>query len=125
MAKPHESMNQVAEHQFFKAGLPLVTAALIGSVTYLFSTVLNLEKEVFLLKEGKIPVMQTKIDGMYKNIEKLEDKIMNVRMFHQGVSQNRPRNYGPNEKHPYNVPPPEDYYNDGQPRNKTTVKQNF
>tara|TARA_B100001123_G_scaffold418358_1_gene522248 strand:+ start:599 stop:931 length:333 start_codon:yes stop_codon:yes gene_type:complete len=107
MAKPHESMVQVAEHQFFKAGLPLVTAALIGSVTYLFSTVLTLEKEVFLLKEGKIPVMEAKIEGMYKNIEKLEDKIMNVRMFHNS----------PNAKHPYNSPP-EDYYNDGQPRNK-------
>ena len=115
MAKPHESMIQVAEHQFFKAGLPLVTAALIGSVTYLFSTVLNLEKEVFLLKEGKIPVMQTKIDGMYKNIEKLEDKIMNVRMFHRDVTNS------PNSRHPYNSPP-EDYYNDGQPRNKTIVR---
>ena len=103
MAKPHESMIQVAEHQFFKAGLPLVTAALIGSVTYLFSTVLDLEKEVFLMREGKIPAIETKVDGIVKDLEKLEDRFNSV---------HRSRSWGTSSD-----VPPENYYNEGNPRN--------
>ena len=49
---PVETMQQIAEHQLFKAATPVVAAALIGSVTWLFVTVMGAEKEIHLLTEG-------------------------------------------------------------------------
>ena len=45
---PIQSMQRVAEHSLFKAALPLVCAALIGSITWIFVTVMDIDKVLHL-----------------------------------------------------------------------------
>ena len=40
---PIQTMQSVAEHSLFKAALPLVCAALVGSITWLFVTVMDID----------------------------------------------------------------------------------
>ena len=91
---PVQSMQAIAEHELFKAATPLVAAALIGSVTWLFVTVMNVEKEVHLLQEGNIPVIETKLDELVdltkdiqKHLKDVEGKLTDVRIDHSGIKQ--------------------------------------
>ncbi len=43
---PVQTMQQIAEHSMFKAALPLVCAALIGSISWIFVSVMDLDKLV-------------------------------------------------------------------------------
>ena len=48
---PVQTMQAIAEHSLFKAALPVVTAALIGSITWLFVTVLEMDKTLHRIEE--------------------------------------------------------------------------
>ena len=52
---PVQSMQQIAEHSLFKAALPLICAALIGSITWIFVTVMDLDKILHRIEESEIP----------------------------------------------------------------------
>ena len=77
---PVQTMQSVAEHQLFKAALPIVTAALIGSITWLFVTVLDVEKEIHKIEYSDIPQINTDVDKHSSEIEKLEDLIIDMRI---------------------------------------------
>ena len=89
---PVQTMQSVAEHQLFKAATPLVAAILIGCVTWLFVTVMNLEKELHLIKEGKIPAIEmgmTELEDLTEDlehdIETMQQKLTDVRIDHSGM----------------------------------------
>jgi hypothetical protein len=91
---PVETMQQIAEHQLFKAATPVVAAALIGSVTWLFVTVMGAEKEIHLLTEGKIPAIEQRVIGLEaltndleQDIEIIDQHITNVRIDYSGMKQ--------------------------------------
>ena len=91
---PVETMQQIAEHQLFKAATPIVAAALIGSVTWLFVTVMGAEKEIHLLTEGKIPAIEQRVIGLEvltkdleHDIETIEQHTTNVRFDYSGMKQ--------------------------------------
>ena len=91
---PVETMQQIAEHQLFKAATPIVAAALIGSVTWLFVTVMGAEKEIHLLNEGTIPAIEQRVIGLEAltedlehDIETIEQHLTNVRIDHSGMKQ--------------------------------------
>ena len=63
---PVQSMQAVAEHQLFKAALPIVAAALIGSVTWLFVTVLEMDKVLHRVEESEIPQINQDVANGYK-----------------------------------------------------------
>ena len=91
---PVETMQAVAEHQLFKAATPIVAAALIGSVTWLFVTVMDLEKDLHLIKEGKIPAIEmglTELEDLTEDleadIETMEQKLTDVRIDHSGMKE--------------------------------------
>ena len=77
---PVQSMQAVAEHQLFKAALPIVAAALIGSVTWLFVTVLDLDKVQHRIEDSEIPQINKDIADGYKKLDDLEKQITNMRI---------------------------------------------
>ena len=89
---PVQTMQSVAEHQLFKAATPLVAAALIGCITWLFMTVMSVEKELHLLQQGKIPTLELKVleltdlaEDIEGDLEDLRNKLTDVRIDHRGM----------------------------------------
>jgi len=77
---PVQSMQAVAEHQLFKAALPIVAAALIGSVTWLFVTVLDLDKVQHRIEDSEIPQINKDIADGYKKLDALEKQMTDMRI---------------------------------------------
>ena len=98
---PVQSMQAVAEHQLFKAALPIVAAALIGSVTWLFVTVLEMDKVLHRVEESEIPQINADLANGYKKIDELEKQMTDMRIRFAEISSpghptNRP--YYPPDK---------------------------
>jgi len=81
---PVQSMQAVAEHQLFKAATPLIATALIGSVTWLFVTVIELDKKIHVLEDQVVGIEKDLLTG-YSKIEKLRDKLTDIRIEHSGI----------------------------------------
>ena len=77
---PVQSMQQIAEHSLFKAALPLICAALIGSITWIFVTVMDLDKILHRIEESEIPQINKDIAVGYKKIEELEKQMTDMRI---------------------------------------------
>ena len=77
---PVQTMQAVAEHQLFKAALPIVAAALIGSVTWLFVTVLELDKIQHRIEDSEIPQINKDIADGYKKLDELEKQMTEMRI---------------------------------------------
>ena len=77
---PVQTMQAVAEHQLFKAALPIVAAALIGSVTWLFVTVLEMDKVLHRVEESEIPQINQDVANGYKKLDELEKQMMDMRI---------------------------------------------
>ena len=72
---PVQSMQTIAEHSLFKAALPIICAALIGSITWIFVTVMDLDKVLHKVEDSEIPQINKDIAIGYKKIEDLEKRI--------------------------------------------------
>ena len=97
---PVQSMQAVAEHQLFKAALPIVAAALIGSVTWLFVTVMDLDKVQHRIEDSEIPQINKDIADGYKKLDDLEKQMTNMRIrFAEIASPGHPA------RKPYYPPP--------------------
>ena len=77
---PIQSMQRVAEHSLFEAALPLVCAALIGSITWIFVTVMDIDKVLHRVEESEIPQINKDIVLGYKKIEELEKQMTDMRI---------------------------------------------
>ena len=98
---PIQTMQSVAEHSLFKAALPLVCAALVGSITWLFVTVMDIDKLVHKIEDSEIPQINKDIALGYKKIDELEKSLTELRIkFAQvGVSPGHPgRNWGNSDR---------------------------
>ena len=90
---PVQTMQAIAEHSLFKTALPLVCAALIGSITWIFVTVMDLDKVLHRVEESEIPQINADIAQGYKKIEDLENKITDLRIkFAELTSPGHPYN---------------------------------
>ena len=65
---PIQTMQSVAEHSLFKAALPLVCAALVGSITWLFVTVMDIDKLVHKIEDSEIPQINKDLADGYKTV---------------------------------------------------------
>ena len=83
---PVQSMQAVAEHQLFKAALPIVAAALIGSVTWLFVTVLEIDKVLHRVEESEIPQINKDIADGYNKLDELEKQMTELRIKYAELS---------------------------------------
>ena len=77
---PVQTMQSVAEHSLFKAALPLVCAALIGSISWIFVSVMDLDKLVHKIEDSEIPQINQDLAQGYKKIEELEKQVTNMRI---------------------------------------------
>ncbi|RZD43407.1 MAG: hypothetical protein CXT73_00820 [Methanobacteriota archaeon] len=77
---PVQSMQAIAEHSLFKAALPIICAALIGSITWIFVTVLALDKVLHRVEEAEIPQINADIAKGYEKIDNIEDKMTELRI---------------------------------------------
>ena len=77
---PVQTMQRVAEHSLFKAALPLVTTALIGSITWLFVTVLDLDKVLHRVEDSEIPQINKDLADGYKKLDELQKQMTDMRI---------------------------------------------
>ena len=77
---PIQSMQRVAEHSLFKAALPLVCAALIGSITWIFVTVMDIDKVLHRVEESEIPQINKDIAVGYGKLDELEKQMTDMRI---------------------------------------------
>ena len=73
-------MQSIAEHSLFKAALPLICAALIGSITWIFVTVMDLDKTLHRVELSEIPQINADIAKGYEKIEELEKLMTDLRI---------------------------------------------
>ena len=90
---PVQSMQQIAEHSLFKAALPLICAALIGSITWIFVTVMDLDKVLHRVEDSEIPQINKDIAEGYKKLDELEKQMTEMRIrFAELASPGHPKN---------------------------------
>ena len=77
---PVQSMQAIAEHSLFKAALPLVTVALVGSISWIFVTVMELDKVQHRIEDSEIPQINKDIADGYKKLDDLEKQMTNMRI---------------------------------------------
>ena len=87
---PIQSMQSIAEHSLFKAALPLICAALIGSITWIFVTVMDLDKVLHRVEESDIPQINANITKVVEKIEDLERLITGLRIRFAELSPGHP-----------------------------------
>jgi len=75
----HEDLQSVSEHQIYKSLAPLVSLALVGTVTWLLTMILDLENKS-LKNEQSIIVIQSDSDDVWDDIEKLQSDVTNIRI---------------------------------------------
>ena len=73
-------MQSVAEHSLFKAALPIVTVALVGSISWIFVTVMDLDKLVHKIEDSEIPQINKDLADGYKKLDELEKQMVNMRI---------------------------------------------
>ena len=73
-------MQSIAEHSLFKAALPLICAALIGSITWIFVTVMDLDKTLHRVEQSEIPQINKDIADGYKKLDDLEKELTDLRI---------------------------------------------
>ena len=77
---PIQTMQSVAEHSLFKAALPLVCAALVGSITWIFVTVMDIDKLVHKIEDSEIPQINKDLADGYKKLDELEKQMTDMRI---------------------------------------------
>ena len=77
---PIQTMQQIAEHSMFKAALPLVTVALVGSISWIFVTVMELDKVQHRIEDSEIPQINKDIADGYKKLDDLEKQMTEMRI---------------------------------------------
>ena len=92
---PVQSMQQIAEHSLFKAALPLICAALIGSITWIFVTVMDLDKVLHRIEESEIPQINVNITKVNEELKELEKLITGLRIRFAELSPGHPASRTP------------------------------
>ena len=83
---PVQTMQYIAEHSLFKAALPLICAALIGSITWIFVTVMDLDKVQHRIEDSEIPQINKDIADGYKKLDELEKQMTDMRIRYAELS---------------------------------------
>ena len=83
---PVQTMQAIAEHSLFKAALPIVTVALVGSISWIFVTVMELDKVQHRIEDSEIPQINQDLANGYKKIEELEKQMTDMRIKYAELS---------------------------------------
>ena len=74
------TMSAVAEHSLVKAATPFVVAGLIGITGWGFSSIMSLQQDMKLLRDGSIHNLEEKVDGLSKRIETMSQTLTDLRV---------------------------------------------
>ena len=83
----HEDLQSVSEHQIYKSLAPLVSLALVGTVTWLLTMILDLENKS-LKNEQAIIHIQSYSEDVWDDLEKLQTSVTNLRIYIGNGSRN-------------------------------------
>ena len=86
---PIKQMENVAEMQLVKALLPFAVAGILAVVSWLFSTVMDLEKKTLKNAQAVI-VMKSDSDDLWDDIEELQRDVTNLRIYIGNGGRNNP-----------------------------------
>jgi hypothetical protein len=82
------NLESVIDHSLVKTFTPIAVAALLGTVGWLFTMLLDLENKA-LRNEQAIIHSQQELTDLWDDIEKLESDVTNIRIFvGNGFSKN-------------------------------------
>ena len=76
----NSNLQSVIDHSLVKTFTPIAVAALVGSVGFLFTMLLDLENKA-LKNEQAIIHSQQESNDLWDDIEKLEGDVTNIRIF--------------------------------------------
>tara|TARA_Y100000310_G_scaffold61702_1_gene56959 strand:- start:622 stop:942 length:321 start_codon:yes stop_codon:yes gene_type:complete len=96
---PVQTMQYIAEHSMFKAALPLVCALLIGSISWIFMSIMDMDKALHRIAESEIPQIHSQLKKNGEKIEEMEKLITNLRIRYAELSKISP---GHPSRHPNN-----------------------
>ena len=83
---PVQTMQAIAEHSLFKAALPLICAALIGSITWIFVTVMDLDRTLHRVEQSEIPQINADVAKGYSKLDELEKQMTELRIKYAELS---------------------------------------
>tara|TARA_B100000287_G_scaffold4771_1_gene4650 strand:+ start:2316 stop:2585 length:270 start_codon:yes stop_codon:yes gene_type:complete len=84
---PIKQMEQIAETQMVKAVMPFLVAGILGVVSWLFSTVMDIEKTALRNSQAVI-VLQSDSEDVWEDIERLQRNVTNIRIHIGNGSRN-------------------------------------
>ena len=80
MGSVNGTMSAVAEHSLVKAATPFVVAALIGVTGWGFSSIMSLQQDMKLLRDGSIHNLEEKVDGLSVRIDAMNEILTDLRV---------------------------------------------
>jgi hypothetical protein len=85
----HDSMSAVAEHSIVKAVSPFLIAGLIGSVSWMFSSITTLQNQMILFTEGKLTHIEQKLTAVAEDVDDMYELITDLRINSRPPSRDR------------------------------------
>lgn len=73
------NIEAIAEHHLVKILTPLLLTLVIGSVTFLFSSIIDLKNEMVLI-ESKKDTIEEKIDDLDDDMESVREMVTDLRI---------------------------------------------
>ena len=84
-----QQMQAVSEHSIVKAITPFVVAFLIGAVSWMFSSVVDLQNQMILLADGKFANLEEKLDKLAKQVDRTNTLVTDLRIASSRFPSNR------------------------------------
>ena len=84
-----EQMQAVSEHSIVKAITPFIVAFLIGAVSWMFSSVVDLQNQMILLADGKFANLEEKLDKLAKQVDRTNTLVTDLRIASSRFPSNR------------------------------------
>lgn len=84
-----EQMQAVSEHSIVKAVTPFVVAFLIGAVSWMFSSIVDLQNQMILLADGKFANLEEKLDKLGKQVDRTNTLVTDLRIASSRFPSNR------------------------------------
>jgi len=73
-------IDSALDHQLLKIATPLALAALIGAVTWMFTSVIDLQNRMTLFTKGKVINIEQKLNAVSEDVDDMWDKITELRI---------------------------------------------
>ena len=84
-----QQMQAVSEHSIVKAITPFIVAFLIGAVSWMFSSVVDLQNQMILLADGKFANLEEKLDKLAKQVDRTNTLVTDLRIASSRFPSNR------------------------------------